>query len=102
MIPMLLVLGSLVPASDSPEMTIAPRPPRAVGASVDVRDLIRPGMTTEEVQRLLGKPSREMAFGFGPAERPAVMGFQEYANAGVRVTHGGWIITEVTHFRPVK
>jgi hypothetical protein len=53
MIPMLLVVGNLVPASDSPELT-APPQPSAGGATARPWDLVRPGMTEDEVKRLLG------------------------------------------------
>jgi hypothetical protein len=58
MIPMLLVVGSLVPASDSPELATATPTPRSLGASVHIRDQIQLGMTLREVQHLLGEPSR--------------------------------------------
>jgi hypothetical protein len=59
MIPMLLVVGSLVPVSDSPNLTIAPARPAAMGAVVDVRNLVRPGMHIGEAQRLLGQPKAQ-------------------------------------------
>ncbi len=56
MIPLFFVVGSLVPASDSTEsMTVGPCPV-AMGATVDARNLIQLGMSTDQVRHLLGNP----------------------------------------------
>ncbi len=128
MIPMLLVVGSLVPASDSPDLSAAPSRRSTIvfgiktcneiqlqagfvaplfgssestdpiefsagfaaddtmGSTVDVRDLIRPGMTPHEVQRLLGKPSEEVRIVFwGKVEMDTR--HEKYKTVGMEVNY---------------
>jgi hypothetical protein len=99
MIPMLLVVGSLVPASDSPELTAAPSQRSAVGATVDVRDLIRRGMTTNEVRQILAvyPEPRVNAFLVG-----VIVERLTYEKAGIEVCGFDGIISEVTRFKPTR
>jgi hypothetical protein len=101
MIPLLLVVGSLIPASDSAELTTAPPPPSAAGAFVDVRDLIRPGMGKDEVERLLGNATTEGGIGAGAGGRN-VSGYQEYARLGLWVVYTYERVSKVTRVKPKK
>jgi hypothetical protein len=100
MIPMLLVFGSLVPASDSPELTTTPPQPGAVGASVDVRDLIRRGMRTGEMKQILGKPTRESEFLRGNLKGPSLS--HEYERLGIVVESDAGRVIGVTRVKPTK
>ena len=100
MIPMLLVVGSLVPASDSPELTTAPPPPRAAGATVDVRDLVREGMRIDEMERLLGRPTKEIPFFRGSAPFPQF--WHRYERFGIVVESAGGRVVCVTRFTQTK
>jgi hypothetical protein len=100
MIAMLLVVGSLVPASDSVELTTAPPQPGAVGVSVHVRDQIQLGMTVGEVQHLLGKPSGGL-WGIRPggaAERLR----DTYDRVGLYIWYKDKKVWRVTRFQPEK
>ena len=99
MIAMLLVVGSLVPASDSPELTTAPPQPRALGASVHVRDQIQLGMTVGEVQHLLGKPSGAL-WGVGPGGVERLRG--TFNKVGLYVWYKDNKVWRVTRFQPEK
>jgi hypothetical protein len=55
MIPMLLVVGCLVPTSDS-HGSVGAGESRSAGAFVDVRVQIRVGMSIDEVRHLLAEP----------------------------------------------
>jgi hypothetical protein len=96
MIPMLLVVGSLVPASDSAELTTAPPESRAIGASLDVRDLIRPGMTTDEMRRLLRTNSLVDLVRIQDVE------WWRYERLGIKVECQRGRVTEVIRFKPKK
>ncbi len=97
MIPMLLVVGSFVPASDSPELTTTPVR-SAVGATVTGWDLIRPGMTRDEVLRLLGKPSKVQMWG----NTTEVFFSDTYAKFGVIIRCHFFRVTDVIRTTPDK
>jgi hypothetical protein len=95
MIPMLLVVGSLVPASDSPGLAAAPRA-SAVGVSVRAANQIKLGMTIDQVDRLLGKVKPEELV-VGPSEV-----FHVYRSAGVWIELVGQKVVQVHRFNPTK
>ena len=83
MFSMLLVVGSLVPASDSPADTVSNGQPAAKMA-IDGQKFLRDKMTMNEVLRVLGSPSCEVEL---ILENPhAVVLIRRYPKVNVEVT----------------
>ena len=104
MFPMLLVVGSLVPASDAPDGTFAPAPSGDVATSCEPWGLIRRGMKMNEVARILGLHQVEGRWphiaqeGENRVLRWGV--YWDYWYTGVTVKFLNGRVTEITHRNP--
>ena len=104
MLSMLLVVGSLVPASDSPEVTTDAPQPSVANTSLERWGLIRRGMIMDEVTLILGTHTLTTTF-----VRPVRIGKKEvlelliqwdYWKTGVSVSFFKGKVTQVTSGEP--